>query len=167
MGTADITALVFSSTGTAYVMGSRSSNLYSINTGTGAATSIDAPGGGPGPRRGVKTRTRTATLIGHVGRFGSAGDLAFHHGKLYLASISNQWVEVTLSPVGGAAIGPFGVANVYGLALGDDDKLYAVAGTCFYSVDPITGAATFVVDLGGQGLGDAYGGGFPQRSFPL
>ncbi len=134
LGAVGINALVFSTTGTAYAMGNSSDDLYRINTRTGAATSI-----------------------GHVRQRGSAGDLAFHDGKLYLAALSNRLVRVKLSPVGGTAIGQFGVAEVFGLARGDDGVLYAVAGTSIYSVNPDTGAATFVVDYGGQGLGLAYG----------
>ncbi len=134
LGLIGINALVFSTTGTAYAMGNGGDDLYRINTRTGAATSI-----------------------GHVRHGGSVGDLAFHDGKLYLAAINDRLVRVKLSPVGGTAIGPFGVAPVFGLAHGDDGILYAVAGTSIYSVDPDTGAATFVVDYGGKGLGDAYG----------
>ena len=130
-------ALVFSHTGTAYMMGYGSDNLYTINTSTGAATSI-----------------------GHVSGFASGGDLAFHDGTLYLASTANSLVQVNLSPVSGTQIGSFGVPNVYGLANGDNNVLYAVAGTSVYSVNPSTGAATFVVNYGGQGLGTAGGEAF-------
>jgi hypothetical protein len=137
LGPTDANALVFSSAGTPYTMGFNSDNLYTINTGTGAATSI-----------------------GHVSGFASAGDLAFHDGTLYLASTSDQLVRVNLSPVSGTAIGSFGVANVFGLANGDNDVLYAVAGTSVYSVNPSTGHATFVVDWSGHGLGSANGEAF-------
>jgi PEP-CTERM motif len=137
LGTSDSNALVFSSSGIAYTMGFTADNLYTINTSTGAATSI-----------------------GHVGGFFSGGDLAFHDGTLYLASTSNQLIKVGLSPVSGTAIGSFGVPNVFGLANGDNDVLYAVAGTSVYSVNTSTGAATFVVDYGGHGLGTANGEAF-------
>jgi hypothetical protein len=137
LGTSDSNALVFSSTGTAYAMGNSSDNLYTINVATGAASSI-----------------------GHVSGFDSGGDLAFHNGTLYLASSGDALVQVNLAPVSGTEIGPFGVASVFGLANGDNNVLYAVAGTSVYSVDTTTGAATFLVNYGGQGLGDAFGEGF-------
>jgi hypothetical protein len=102
------------------MMGFSSDELYTIHTSTGAA---NAPG--------------------HVSGYASPGDLAFHDGTLYLASTSNDLVDVDLSPVSGSKIGPFGVSNVYGLANGDDNVLFAVVGTSVYSVNPTTGAATF------------------------
>jgi hypothetical protein len=69
-------------------------------------------------------------------------------------------VRVNLSPVSGTAIGSFGVSNVFGLANGDNDVRYAVAGTSVYSVNLSTGAATFVVDWAGHGLGSANGEAF-------
>jgi hypothetical protein len=137
LGNGDMNALVFSTSGTAYAMGFASDNLYTVNTGTGAASSI-----------------------GNVSGFASGGDLAFHDGTLYLASTTNELVQVNLGPVSGTGIGPFGVPNVFGLANGDNNVLYAVAGTSVYSVDPGTGAATFVVDWSGQGLGSANGEAF-------
>ncbi|WP_337176824.1 hypothetical protein [Paludisphaera sp.] len=138
LGTGDSNALVFSSTGVAYAMGNAGDNLYTVDVSTGAATSI-----------------------GDVGGFASAGDLAFHNGQLYLASTTNQLINVALGPpVGGTAVGPFGVSEVFGLANASNNVLYAVAGTSVYSVDVATGAATFVVDYGGQGLGQAFGQAF-------
>lgn len=141
LGVADSNALVFSDAGTAYTMGFSSDDLYTINVGSG-----------------------TATSIGHAGGYASGGDLAFHDGSLYLASTSNDLVQVDLSPVGGALVGPFTVPSVFGLANGDNNVLYAVAGTNVYSVDPITGAATFVLNYGGQGLGNANGEAFYQEA---
>jgi hypothetical protein len=137
LGIGDANALVFSNTGTAYAMGFSTDNLYTIQTGSGAATSI-----------------------GHVSGLESGGDLAFHNGTLYLASTLNSLVQVNLSPVSGVSIGSFGVANVFGLANGDNDVLYAVAGTSVYSVNTSTGVATFDVNYGGQGLGTAGGEAF-------
>lgn len=114
----------------------------------------------------VDVATGHVTLVGnagvilHVSGSTSGGDLAFHDGTLYLASSSNDLVQVNLSPVSGTTIGPFGVANVYGLANGDNNVLYGVAGTSIYSVNPLTGAATFVVNWSGQGLGTANGEAF-------
>ncbi|MDG3007623.1 PEP-CTERM sorting domain-containing protein [Paludisphaera mucosa] len=129
-------ALVFSSAGVAYTMGNSGGGLYTIDLNTGAAS-----------------------LIGDVG-FASAGDLAFHGGDLYLSSTSNELVRVGLGPVSGTPVGPFSPSNVFGLANGDDDVLYAVAGTSVYSVDPNTGASVLAANYGGQGLGQAFGEAF-------
>ena len=137
LGIGDAVALVFSASDTAYTMEMNNDNLYTINRSTGAATSI-----------------------GHVSGFDAAGDLAFHNGTLYLASTSNDLVQVNLTPVSGTSIGSFGITNVLGLANGDNNVLYAVAGTSVYSVNVSTGAATFVLNYSGQGLGSAYGEAF-------
>jgi hypothetical protein len=133
LGNNDMNALVFSSTGTAYAMGNSSDVVYTVDVGTGAATNS-----------------------GNAGGFASGGDLAFHGGNLYLASTSNDLVDVAL----GTAVGPFGVSSVFGLANGDDNVLYAVAGTKVYSVDVVTGAATYILDYSGKGLGNANGQAF-------
>jgi hypothetical protein len=136
--TGDSNALVFSSTGVAYVMGIAGDSLFTVDLTTGAASSV-----------------------GEAGGFASAGDLAFHDGQLYLASTTNELIAVALDPpVGGTAVGPFGVQEVFGLANAGNDVLYAVAGTSVYTIDVATGGATFVLDYGGQGLGQAFGQGF-------
>ena len=99
-------ALVFGLDGTLYAAGASTTGLYSLSTATGAGT-----------------------LLGNMG-FASAGDLAFNAGSLYLAATSNELVQVDIAtPASSAAVGAFGVPNVYGLATGDNAVLYAVAGT--------------------------------------
>lgn len=130
-------ALTFASDGTLYGAGNASTSLYTINPSTGASTAV---GGSIGTN--------------------SAGDLAFHNGILYLAGTNGDLVRLDTITGNGTNEGAFGVANVFGLANGDNNLLYAVAGTNVYSVDVSTGAATFVVDYSGQGLGDANGAAF-------
>lgn len=137
LGTTDSNALVFSNAGVAYTMGYNADNLRTVNVGTGAATSI-----------------------GNVSGFMSGGDLAFHNGDLYLATTTNALVKVGFGPVSGTSVGPFGVSNVFGLANGDNNVLYAVAGTNLYSVNAGTGALTSILDYSGKGLGQAFGQAF-------
>jgi hypothetical protein len=130
-------ALVFATNGTAYAAGFSSTQLYTINPATGAGTSL-----------------------GNMG-FASGGDLAFFGGDLYLADSLSRLVKIDLANLANTAVvGSFGVPNVFGLASGEDGKLYAVAGTTIYTVNVTTGAATNPVAFGGQGLGQAFGQGF-------
>ncbi len=90
--------------------------------------------------------------------FTSAGDLAFHGGKLYLSSGSNDLVLVDLANLGmSKSIGPFGFSNVFGLDTGDDGVLYGVTGTKFIKVNVTPGHGTVVSDYSGHGLGRAFG----------
>jgi hypothetical protein len=130
-------ALVFAADGTLYAAGNTSTNLFTIDKATGAATSL-----------------------GNMG-FASGGDLAFNGGNFYLASSNSQLVKIDLGNLAAtSAVGSFGVANVFGLGTGDDGQLYGVAGTQIFLVNTATGAATNPVNYGGQGLGAAYGQSF-------
>jgi len=130
-------ALVFATDGTAYAAGVSSTQLYTINPVTGAGTSLGTMG------------------------FASGGDLAFFGGDLYLADSLSRLVKIDLANLANTAVvGSFGVSGVFGLATGNDNTLYAVAGTTIYTVDVTTGAATNPVNFGGQGLGQAFGQSF-------
>lgn len=130
-------ALVFGSDGTLYAAGNTTTSLFSIDTLTG-----------------------TGINLGNMG-FTSGGDLAFHDGNFYLASAASQLVSIDLGDLSNtSAIGSFGVADVFGLATGDDNILYAVAGTTIYQVDTATGQAFDPVSYSGQGLGQAFGQSF-------
>lgn len=130
-------ALVFGNDGTLYAAGNTTSSLFSINTLTG-----------------------TGISLGNMG-FTSGGDLAFHNGNFYLASAASQLISIDLGNLlNTSAIGSFGVGGVFGLATGDDNLLYAVAGTNIYQVNTTTGQATNPTSYAGQGLGTAYGQSF-------
>lgn len=131
-------ALVFGADGTLYAAGNSTTSLFSLNLSTGAGTNL-----------------------GNMG-FSSGGDLAFNAGNFYLASASGQLVRINLggSPLSAVAVGSFGVANMFGLATGDDGVLYGVAGTTVYTINTATGAATNGVSYAGQGLGTAFGQSF-------
>ncbi len=123
-------ALVFGADGTLYMAGS---SLYSVNTMTGAASAI-----------------------GSIG-YQSGGDLAFIGSTLYMASNTNQLVEVDVSTGGGTLIGSLGVASMFGLATPDNVSLYGVADQSVYLVDTSSGAATFQSTFAPTLTGGAFG----------
>jgi hypothetical protein len=180
-----LTDIAFSPTGVLY--GINFTELYSINTSTGAPTAI-----GPldiasddanalvfsssgtlytatvtGSLYTVNTGTGAATDVGSLGSgYGSGGDLAFVGGNLYLAVTSSTGTDdlVTVNTSTGAAtlVGPFGVSVVYGLATPDNVTLYGVAGEDLYTVNLSTGAATYDTTWAGNsaGSGNANGEAF-------
>jgi hypothetical protein len=133
-GTAN--ALVFSSTGILYTANDH--NLLTINTSTGAATLVGALGTG----------------------IGSAGDLAFVGGQLFLSDTGNHLDKVNTTTGGATQVGSTGVVNLFGLATPDNVTLYGVASTNLYTINTTTGAATLDVSYAGHGLGAANGESF-------
>ncbi|MGN7869101.1 hypothetical protein [Paracoccus sp. 22332] len=134
-------ALVFGADGTLYGAGNATTNIYTLNTMTGVGSSL-----------------------GSIG-FYSGGDLAFVGSDFYLASSANQLVKIDLgNPGGTAAVGSFGVSDVFGLATAPGGRLYGVAGTSIYEVDVTTGLATNPLSFAGHGLGIAYGQSFYTES---
>jgi hypothetical protein len=130
-------ALVFGADGTLYSAGDTSADIFTIDPTSGATTSLGTTG------------------------FGSGGDLAFVGGQLFLASNGGDLVSVDLAdPTNSAVIGPFGVANVFGIATSDAGTLFGVGGTQIFTVNVATGAAVGPVNFGGQGLVDAFGQSF-------
>ena len=180
-----LTDIAFDPTGNLY--GISFSNLYSINTATGAATLIG--GGFPASLNALtfsstgtlyaaatgsnnlytlNTSTGAATLAGNIGS-SSAGDLAFHNGALYMSAASGNLVSINLGTGAGTIIGSLGpAAGAFGLANGDDNVLYAVSGTNVFSVNAATGAGTLVVGYGGGALSGAFGTAFfHEASVPV
>ena len=123
-------ALVFAPDGTLYAAGASTNNLFTINTSTGAGTSL-----------------------GNMGA-ASGGDLAFNAGNLYLATTGNQLRLIDIANLAASTnVGAFGVANMFGIATGDDGLLYGVANRNLYTVNTSTGAATFKSAWVGFGTG--------------
>jgi hypothetical protein len=123
-------------------MGGQSTQLYEINPATAASTNL-----------------------GDVGAL-SAGDLAFVAGELYLSTLSHTLLHIDLGPPpSGTSVGPIGFSDVYGLATSDEGVLYGVSGIWILTVDPATGAGTFLSDYSGQGLTVSYGSSFVGESF--
>jgi hypothetical protein len=140
LGGPDVNSLVSSSAGVLY---GANSDLYTINTTTGAETEV-----------------------GPIG-YSSGGDLAFVDGTLYLSTGSNDLVSLNTTTGQGTLVGAMGYPNIYGIASPDNINLYAAggsAGTDIYSVDVSNGAATLLFDYGGAGLGVAYGMSFYSES---
>jgi hypothetical protein len=136
-------ALVFAADGTLYAAGANVTSLFTINPLTGASTNL-----------------------GNMG-FASGGDLAFNSGHFFLASTGNQLIDIDLGNLSNTDdVGSFGVAGVFGLATGDDNVLYAVAGTTVFTVNIATGAATNPVQFGGKGLGTSFGQSFFTEAAP-
>ena len=130
-------ALVFSSAGTLY--GAGATKFATLNPATGAAT-----------------------ILGNIGPgLSSGGDLAFIGGNLYLTSASNHLLRINPGTGAGTDVGSFGagVTDIFGLAA-VGNTLYGVSGTKIYTLDVTTGAASFIVDYGGHGLGGAFGAAF-------
>jgi hypothetical protein len=120
-------ALTFGPNGTLYAASSSSTSLYTINTTTGAATA----------------------LPGSMGT-GSAGDLAFNGGQLYLSGLNGQLVQVGLAAaITGTNKGAFGVPNVFGLATDQTGRLLAASNKSIYEVNPSNGRLTSLASYSG------------------
>lgn len=133
----DANALVFGRDGTLYGAGAVSNFLYDFDPLTGAVNNF--------------------TNIG----FSSGGDLAFVGDDLYLASGSGELVRIDLGePSASAAVGSFGISNVFGIASDSSDSLFGVGGTTIFSIDPTNASTLSSVGYGGQGLGAAFGQSF-------
>lgn len=177
-----LTDIAFSPSGQLY--GATFSSFYSINTATGKASLIGSLGGtisnalvfssdgtlysAYGDLDTINPSNGLATRVGSLSPYTSGGDLAFVNSQLLLATTSNQLVSVNTDTGAPTLIGDLGIGDVYGLASPDGRTLYGVAGTSVYKIDPDTGAATFLVNYGGQGLGQAGGESFytEARSSP-
>lgn len=137
LGIPTANALVFGRDGTLYGAGAGSADLYAIDTATGAATSLGSTG------------------------FASGGDLAFVGADLFLASSSGQLVQLDLADLGAsAAVGTFGVDDVFGIATDGAGTLFGVGGTTIFEVDPTDASTLSSVSFAGQGLGAAFGQSF-------
>jgi hypothetical protein len=127
LGLSGANALVFGSDGTLYTAAFNTTNLYSVNTTTGAATSLGSDG------------------------FFSAGDLAFNGGNFYLASSTDHLIRLNLGSLATSVdVGAFGHTPTFGLVTGSNGVLYGVAGTQIFSVNPATGAGTDVINYAGN-----------------
>lgn len=98
--------------------------------------------------------TSQTTLIGFMGT--AMTDLAFDSaGNLYGISFSNLY-RIDKETAQTTLIGPFGISGINALAFGKDGTLYAASSTStlLYKLDPATGAATPLCDLGLPSAGD-------------
>ncbi len=133
-------SLEFGADGTLYAA---SDALYSLDVGTGAASRIGNGGAA----------------------YQSSGDLAFVGGDMYLSSagISDSLMRVDAATGVATLIGDLGFNAVYGLATDLENNLWGLSGTSILSINTLTGAASFVLDYAGSGLGQAWGSAFFER----
>lgn len=140
LGTGAKNSLVFGADGTLYAAGDA---LYSLDVSTGASS-----------------------LLGNGGMgYASSGDLAFVDGELYLsaAGVSDNLMRLDVATGAATLIGGLGYSTVYGLATDLENNLFGLSGTSVLSVDTISGAASFILDYAGQGLGAAWGSAFYDK----
>jgi hypothetical protein len=180
----NLTDIGFNSTGTLY--GTTFTGLYSINTSTGAATSL----GSYGTESGMNALVGSGgtTLLGAANDSGtiysinpaspgspatyktspatSAGDLAFSGTTLYESAVAGNGNDELIDVTTGAVVGLFHVgtaagaelSGVFGLA-DDGTTMYGVDGNTVYSVNLTTGVLTDLFNYAG-GLGAANGTAF-------
>jgi len=126
-----INGLTFSSTGTLY--GSGGTGLYTINLGSGSASSVGSTG------------------------YSSSGDLAFDNlGNLFMSATGGSGdllVSLNTATGSGTLIGDIGVNNVYGLNFSGSTLYGFTAGGTTLDIDMVTGAGT---ELASNGIA-AYG----------
>jgi hypothetical protein len=176
-----LTDIGFGTNGVLY--GTTFSNLFSINTATGAATAVGGNNGIGGMNALVGSGTAGVLLgaannttevynisqtTGTVTNFkavplASAGDLAFAGSTLYESAVNGN-ADALVNDTTNAIIGNFHIgattfAGVFGLA-DDGTTMYAVNGTEVYSVDLTTAALTPLFDYSGHGLFTANGTAF-------
>ena len=146
LGINDANALVFSPDGTLYTSGWVRSQLYKVNTNTGAVT-------------GAGTIGKGTT---------SDGDLEFNGGNLYLTGMNNNLIQMDLTNTTNSAdIGLMGFNNVFGLATGDNGVLYGATTTSkIIAFNTSTGAGSVILDYSGHGLSGAWGASTLPKVLP-
>ena len=176
-----LTDIGFGTNGTLY--GTTFTDLYSINTGTGAATHIGANSVGSmnalvgsgtagnllGAAAGTSevyniSQTTGANTNFKASPLTSAGDLAFAGSALYEAAVNTNGNDALVNVTTGTVVGDFNqgatrFSGVFGLA-DDGTTMYAVDGTEIYTVNLATAALTPLFDYSGHGLGAANGTAF-------
>lgn len=167
--------------------GTTFTGLYSINTGTGAATllgnytginGMNALVGAPTSLLGASNNTTTffnvflngSTTSAGTSPLNSAGDLAFAGSTLYESAIGsggNALVNLTTNNVVGLfhTSSQASFSTVFGLA-DDGTTMYAVNGTDIYSVNLGTAELTHLSSFFGHGLSDANGTAFLSENTP-
>jgi uncharacterized repeat protein (TIGR01451 family) len=138
----NVVRLTFSQAGVLYGIGGSPATLYSINTATGAYTTLGV----------VKVGTTAGPDLGQ------SGDIAFDYdGTLYAAALSGgtntALYRISMVPSGGVYVATLVGASVgvqeAALAFGADGRLYmSGADGDVYIVNKATGAATLQVNTG-------------------
>jgi len=166
------------------LFGTTFTNLYSINSATGASTNIGSYGGVGasdmnalvGNGTGLLGASNATDEVYSINRTSAAatnfdpspaplaGDLAFAGTTLYESAVgptgADELVNVsTDSVVNTFTSGATTFTSVFGLA-DDGTTMYAVNGTNVYSVNLANADLTFLFDYAGQGLAAANGTAF-------
>ena len=167
----DLTDIGFNSAGTLY--GTGFDGLFSINTTTGAATSLGSYGfetdmnalvgsGGTGLLAAaadslniysINPSSPSTQTVDTTSPADSAGDLAFAGNVLYESGVAGNGNDELIDVSTGTVVGLFHVGTtggaelngVFGLA-DDGTTMYAVNGTIVYSVNLTTGVLTELFD---------------------
>jgi hypothetical protein len=143
----DLNSLVFRSDGTLFAAGgTTAASLYTINTSTA-----------------------NTTLIGSLGGYGTAGDLAFGpSGRLYVTTTTNKLLRVNPSNGACTFIGKIGFDQVYGLAFSKDGTLYAVSNASEHllRINTTTGEGWALAKFWGDDTVGAYGADIWRNSPP-
>lgn len=156
------------------------SGLYNINKNTGSISLIgstgtslnslvfDSSGTLYGANSGLYTLDTTngsTSFVGSGGGYSSSGDLAFIGNDLFLSSGGgDRLFDIDTTTGIGTNIGNIGFSSVYGLATDNNLDLYGVVGTSIINIDTLSGAGSFLINYGGQGLGVAYGSAFFEEA---
>lgn len=110
--------------------------------------------------------TNTWTFVGPLGGYGSGGDLTFYNGNLYLATNSNELLEISLSPFGVVSVNPMSTFGVYGILTTSTASLcttgvtsmLAMSGNDIYTVNPANGTCVLLcVGMVPSASGPIYG----------
>ncbi len=146
-GSPGMNALAISSGGTMYAMSGGSTDLYTLNPATGQATAVFNTG------------------------YASSGDLAFASGNLYLTS-SADLVKINLANDTATAVGPLGVANMFGMGIDSSGAMYGAEGAIdastaiLFGINKTTGAATEIGTIADASSLGVYGLAFENSPNP-
>lgn len=124
-----LNSLVCDGNGNLYLADANGSGLYSFNLASGVWT-----------------------YYGSLGGYGSGGDLTFYNGNLYLATNTNELLEIDMSPFGVVSVTPINTSPVYGILTTSTASLctagvttmLAMANEDIYVVNPSTGVCTIL-----------------------
>jgi len=106
---------------------------------------------------------KSVSLVASIVAVGIAGGVATNHVSAQEAIIAVSWggstYEIDPTTGSGALIGPAGVSGLNSMAKDSSGTLYTMASDDLYTVDPLTGAATFEVTVA-NGLNSVRGMAF-------
>jgi gliding motility-associated-like protein len=129
------------------------SNFSLLNSlvcdGNGNLYAVDAFGSG---LYSYDLATGTWTFLGGLSGYGSGGDLTFYNGNLYLATSSNELLEISLGPATVVSVHPMSASGVFGilttstasLCTTGTTSMLAMSGSDIYTVNPANGTCAIL-----------------------